>query len=53
MEPEGLRRCLAKVTEEGDIDIHTLATDRHLMIGKMMKDHHPDVTIEHAVYDYP
>ena len=44
VEPEGLRRCLSKVIDDSDIDMHTLATDRHLMVGKMMKDHHPHVS---------
>ena len=44
MEPEGLQRCLSKVIDDSDIDMHTLATDRHLMVGKLMKDHHPHVS---------
>ena len=44
MEPEGLRRCLPKMIDDSDIDMHTLATDRHLMVGKLMKDHHPHVS---------
>ena len=36
MEPEGLRRCLSKIKEDGLKPI-ALATDRHLMVGAMMK----------------
>ena len=43
MEPEGLRRCLHQVLDGDDMDVGTIATDQHLMVGKMMKDDHPEV----------
>ena len=43
MEAEGLRRCLNQVVTEDDMDVTTLATDRHLMIGKMLRDDYPEV----------
>ena len=45
MEPEGLRRCLEQVLTQDDMDVSTLATDRHLMIGKMLRDDYPEVRI--------
>ena len=45
----GARRFAALLDEcdgRSGIDIHMLAMDRHLMIGKMLKDHHPRVSIE-------
>ena len=43
MEAEGLRRCLRQVITEDDMDVTTLATDRHLMIGKMLREDYPEV----------
>lgn len=51
MEPEGLRRCLNQVLTEDDMDVGTLATDRHVMIRKMMKDDYPEV-IMHCVCNH-
>ena len=41
MEPEGLKRCLNYVKE--DLKIGTLATDRHLMVGAMMRTDFPQI----------
>ena len=40
MEAEGLR-CLNQVVTEDDMDVTTLATDRHLMVGKMLREDYP------------
>ena len=36
MEPESMRQCLAEIADDG-LNVSTLATDRHLMIGSIMK----------------
>ena len=36
MKPEDMRRCLAEIADDG-LNVSTLATDRHLMIGSIMK----------------
>ena len=38
MEKEGLVRSLNKLEEH--LDVHTLVTDRHVSINKMMNDHY-------------
>ena len=43
MEPEGLKRCLKQVLDEDNLDVATLATDRHLMIGKIMREEYHQV----------
>lgn len=43
MEPEGLRRCIATVVNDDDLTVESIATDRHLMIGSIMKQDFPEV----------
>ena len=38
MEPEGLKRCLKSLTE---LPVTTVATDRHIQIGSLMKTSFP------------
>ncbi len=50
----GARRIAALFDEcdgRGDIDIYMLAMDCHLMIGRMLKSHHPGVSIKLAPDD--
>ena len=37
MEPQGLERCLDQLMNEDDLTPSVLATDRHLMVGAIMK----------------
>lgn len=49
MEPEGLRRCL-KDLKSKKVKIGTLATDQHLMVGKLMKTDFPKVQLYYHHY---
>ncbi|ELT87456.1 hypothetical protein CAPTEDRAFT_113107 [Capitella teleta] len=42
LEPEGLRRCLQDVIAK-KVKIGTLATDQHLIVGKMMREDFPKI----------
>jgi hypothetical protein len=47
LEPEGLRRCLQDVIAK-KVKIGTLATDQHLMVGKMMREDFSKVNLFYA-----
>jgi hypothetical protein len=40
LEPEGLKRCLRQVTQDG-LAVPVLATDRHVMVRSIMKTEYP------------
>jgi hypothetical protein len=50
MEPEGLKRCLDIMKEE--LDIATLATDRHLMVGAMMRKEYPEIDHQFDIWHF-
>ena len=50
MEPEELRRSLHQVLKEDGLSVGTLATDRHIMVGSLMKKEFPHVTHQYNVW---
>lgn len=43
LEPEGLRRCINTVMNEDALQIPVLTTDRHVMVGSIMKKDYPQI----------
>jgi hypothetical protein len=51
MEPEGLRRCLSEV-KQNKLNLSVLATDRHLMVGAMMKKDYADIDHQFDIWHF-
>ncbi|KAK3106929.1 hypothetical protein FSP39_003265 [Pinctada imbricata] len=49
MEKEGLRRCVDTITSH-DLSIETLVTDRHVQIGKWVRENMPDTVHNYDVW---
>jgi len=50
LEPEGMKAVLGRLLNEDDIAVQILATDRHLMIGSIMKKEFPGVSHQFDVW---
>ena len=50
MEREGLRRCLTKVLSEFNLNLGTLATDRHRQISAVMRADYPNIIHQYDVW---
>lgn len=50
MEPVGMQRCLSEVLDNDKLNVSVLATDRHLMIGSIMKKDHPEIDHQFDVW---
>ena len=51
MEPEGLRRCLADVKRH-KLTLSVLATDRHLMVGAMMRKDYANIDHQFDIWHF-
>ena len=49
MEKEGLRRCLNYLLDR-DVSIDTIATDRHRVVGALMKSDYPSINHQYDVW---
>jgi hypothetical protein len=52
LEPEGLRRCLDQVLKEDELQVSVLATDRHRMVGAMMKKDFTDIHHQFDIWHF-
>lgn len=51
MEPEGLKRCLHQIKQDG-LKPKALATDRHLMVTSIMKKDHKEINHQFDVWHF-
>ena len=49
MEKEGLKRCIDFLRQRG-VTVHTIITDRHVQIGKWVRENMPNVVHNYDVW---
>ena len=52
MELEGFRKCLQRLTNDNQLNISTIATDRHVQIKKEMETKHQNINHQYDIWHF-